>query len=51
MKAHQASTAEGLPGRAEVPIEAGDTPASLEQRVLAAEHALYPQVLSEFVQR
>jgi len=38
-------------GRAEVPIEAGDTPASLEQRVLAAEHALYPQVLSEFVQR
>ena len=36
-------------GRAEVPIEPGDTPASLEQRILAAEHKLYPQVLSEFV--
>ncbi len=38
-------------GRAEVPIEAGDTPASLEQRVLAAEHELYPSVLSQFVSR
>jgi phosphoribosylglycinamide formyltransferase-1 len=38
-------------GRAEVAIEPGDTPASLEQRVLAAEHALYPKVLSEFVKR
>jgi phosphoribosylglycinamide formyltransferase-1 len=38
-------------GRAEVPIEPGDTPASLERRVLAAEHALYPTVLSEFVRR
>ncbi|MFL6721173.1 MAG: phosphoribosylglycinamide formyltransferase [Sphingomonas sp.] len=38
-------------GQAEVPIETGDTPASLEQRVLAAEHALYPKVLSEFVRR
>lgn len=38
-------------GQAEVPIEAGDTPATLEQRVLAAEHRLYPQVLSEFVTR
>ena len=38
-------------GSAEVPIEAGDTPESLEQRVLAAEHELYPKVLSEFVQR
>jgi phosphoribosylglycinamide formyltransferase-1 len=38
-------------GRAEVPIEAGDTPASLEQRVLAAEHELYPRVLSQFVSR
>jgi phosphoribosylglycinamide formyltransferase-1 len=38
-------------GQAEVTIEPGDTPASLEQRVLAAEHQLYPQVLSEFVQR
>jgi phosphoribosylglycinamide formyltransferase-1 len=38
-------------GQAEVPIEAGDTPISLEQRVLAAEHQLYPRVLSEFVNR
>ena len=38
-------------GQAEVPIEPGDTAASLELRVLEAEHLLYPQVLSEFVQR
>jgi phosphoribosylglycinamide formyltransferase-1 len=38
-------------GQAEVPIRAGDTPESLELRVLAAEHALYPRVLSEFVRR
>ena len=38
-------------GQAEVPIEPGDTPQTLEQRVLAAEHALYPKVLSEFVRR
>ena len=38
-------------GQAEVPIEPGDTAASLEQRVLAAEHALYPKILSEFVRR
>jgi phosphoribosylglycinamide formyltransferase 1 len=38
-------------GQAEVPIEPGDTPVSLEQRVLAAEHLLYPRVLSEFVRR
>lgn len=38
-------------GQAEVPIERGDTPTSLEQRVLAAEHELYPKVLSEFVSR
>lgn len=38
-------------GQAEVPIEPGDTPSSLEQRVLAAEHRLYPKVLSEFVSR
>jgi phosphoribosylglycinamide formyltransferase-1 len=38
-------------GQTEVPIEEGDTPASLEQRVLAAEHRLYPKVLSEFVRR
>jgi phosphoribosylglycinamide formyltransferase-1 len=38
-------------GRVEVPILPGDTPATLEQRVLAAEHELYPKVLSEFVRR
>jgi phosphoribosylglycinamide formyltransferase-1 len=38
-------------GQVEVPIEIGDTPSALEQRVLAAEHALYPQVLNEFVLR
>lgn len=37
-------------GTAEVPIEPGDTPDTLEQRVLAAEHLLYPRILSEFVQ-
>jgi phosphoribosylglycinamide formyltransferase-1 len=36
-------------GQAEVPIEPGDTPQSLEERVLAAEHLLYPKVLREFV--
>jgi folate-dependent phosphoribosylglycinamide formyltransferase PurN len=35
--------------RAEVPIEPGDDAQSLEQRVLAAEHALYPKALAEFV--
>jgi phosphoribosylglycinamide formyltransferase-1 len=38
-------------GRAEVPIQRDDTPQSLEQRVLAAEHELYPKILSEFVRR
>ena len=38
-------------GQTEVPIEAGDTPQTLEQRVLAAEHRLYPKVLKEFVER
>ena len=38
-------------GQAEVPIVPGDTPASLEPRVLAAEHQLYPTVLNEFVRR
>lgn len=37
--------------QAEVNIQAGDTPVTLEQRVLAAEHQLYPRVLSEFVNR
>ena len=38
-------------GQAKVPIEPGDTPQSLEERVLAAEHLLYPKVLREFVSR
>jgi len=38
-------------GQAEVRIEPSDTPATLEQRVLAAEHLLYPKVLSDFVGR
>lgn len=38
-------------GQTEVPVEAGDTALSLEQRVLAAEHDLYPRILSEFVRR
>jgi phosphoribosylglycinamide formyltransferase-1 len=38
-------------GQAEVPILTDDTTASLEQRVLAAEHQLYPRVLNEFVLR
>ncbi|WP_277979855.1 phosphoribosylglycinamide formyltransferase [Sphingomonas phyllosphaerae] len=36
-------------GQAEVPIEAGDTPDTLAERVLAAEHRLYPGVLARFV--
>jgi phosphoribosylglycinamide formyltransferase-1 len=38
-------------GQVEVPIKIGDTASALEQRVLVAEHALYPQVLNEFVLR
>jgi formyltetrahydrofolate-dependent phosphoribosylglycinamide formyltransferase len=34
-------------GQASVPILPDDTPASLAQRVLAAEHELYPRVLAE----
>ena len=37
--------------RAEVPIEPGDDVQSLEQRVLAAEHKLYPRALHAFVRR
>ena len=33
----------------QVPVEPGDTPASLEARVLEAEHKLYPRALSRFV--
>ena len=35
----------------EVPILPGDTPESLEERVLEAEHQLYPKALAEFVAR
>ncbi|NUQ18760.1 MAG: phosphoribosylglycinamide formyltransferase [Sphingomonas sp.] len=38
-------------GHAEVPIKSSDTPATLEARVLASEHQLYPKVLNEFVLR
>jgi phosphoribosylglycinamide formyltransferase 1 len=38
-------------GQSKVAIHAGDTPETLEQRVLAAEHELYPKVLREFVNR
>jgi phosphoribosylglycinamide formyltransferase-1 len=38
-------------GQTEVPVLPEDTAASLEERVLAAEHRLYPEVLSKFVQR
>jgi phosphoribosylglycinamide formyltransferase-1 len=38
-------------GQTEIAIEPGDTAESLEQRVLAAEHQLYPKILSEFVIR
>ncbi|MFC3580732.1 phosphoribosylglycinamide formyltransferase [Sphingomonas hylomeconis] len=36
-------------GQAEVPILPGDTPDTLAERVLGAEHRLYPQVLAAFV--
>ena len=35
-------------GQAAVPVQPDDTPAALAQRVLAAEHALYPRVLADF---
>jgi len=38
-------------GQAEVPVAPEDTAQTLEQRVLAAEHDLYPKILSEFVSR
>lgn len=41
----------GVLGQARVPILAGDTPETLAERVLAAEHSLYPRVLAEFVTR
>jgi phosphoribosylglycinamide formyltransferase-1 len=36
---------------AQVPIEPGDTPETLAERILAEEHRLYPQALKEFVNR
>ena len=38
-------------GQSEVPILASDTAQTLSERVLAAEHMLYPRVLREFVAR
>jgi phosphoribosylglycinamide formyltransferase-1 len=38
-------------GQAQVPILPDDTAGELAQRVLAAEHRLYPQVLNQFVLR
>lgn len=38
-------------GRAEVPIEPGDTPDSLAARVLQQEHQLYPAILAQFASR
>ena len=38
-------------GQAEVQVAPEDTAQTLEQRVLAAEHDLYPKILSEFVSR
>ena len=38
-------------GNAEVAIEPDDTPTRLAERVLAAEHILYPKILSDFVSR
>ncbi|HZV84921.1 MAG TPA: phosphoribosylglycinamide formyltransferase [Brevundimonas sp.] len=35
-------------GRATVPVLSGDTPGSLAQRVLVAEHDLYPRALADF---
>jgi len=37
--------------QSEVPILPGDTPAELEERVLEAEHSLYPKALAAFVGR
>ena len=38
-------------GQMRVPIEAGDTADMLAERVLAAEHRLYPRVLAEWLPR
>ena len=38
-------------GQTRMPVLAGDTPATLAERVLALEHALYPEALARFVSR
>ncbi|MEG3164121.1 phosphoribosylglycinamide formyltransferase [Sphingomonas sp. PB2P19] len=38
-------------GQAEVPILPGDTADTLAERVLVAEHSLYPKILAEYVSR
>jgi phosphoribosylglycinamide formyltransferase-1 len=38
-------------GQARVEVEPGDTPDTLAARVLAAEHDLYPRILSEYCRR
>jgi phosphoribosylglycinamide formyltransferase-1 len=38
-------------GQVEVAVLPGDTPQSLAERVLIAEHQLYPRILAEFVNR
>jgi len=38
-------------GSSKVPVEPSDTPATLEARVLAAEHRLYPAALAKFVRQ
>lgn len=38
-------------GQAEVPVLPGDTPDMLADRVLAAEHRLYPRIIAEFASR
>ncbi|MGY4395938.1 phosphoribosylglycinamide formyltransferase-1 [Sphingomonas sp. UYAg733] len=38
-------------GQAEVPILPDDTPGTLAERVLAAEHRLYPRILADFAAR
>lgn len=38
-------------GQSAVPVLPGDTAETLAARVLAAEHALYPRILAEFVSR
>jgi phosphoribosylglycinamide formyltransferase-1 len=40
-----------LLGQAEVPVLAGDTPETLAERVLKAEHTLYPKIIAEWLCR